>query len=102
MIYYLYILECSNNSLYIGYTTDIERRYREHVEGSAKCKYTRSFPPKQLAACWQFDTKIGEILRLEKKLKQLSKHDKHALIRHPEDLDAITNLKFEFKKNMSS
>ena len=49
--HYVYILECNNGALYTGYTTDIERRYQEHVEGSPKCKYTRSFGVKRLAAC---------------------------------------------------
>jgi len=92
--YYLYILECSNNSFYIGYTTDIERRYQEHCEGSPKCKYTRSFPPKRLAACWQFDAEVGKILSLEKRLKQLSRVEKENLVRTPKTLDLYTELKW--------
>ena len=94
MTYYLYILECSNNSFYIGYTTDIERRYQEHCEGSPKCKYTRSFPPKRLAACWQFDAEVGKILSLEKRLKQLSRVEKENLVRTPKTLDLYTELKW--------
>jgi len=37
MPYYVYILECKNDRYYTGYTTDLERRYQEHVEGSPKC-----------------------------------------------------------------
>jgi putative endonuclease len=93
--YYLYILECSNNSFYIGYTTDIERRYQEHCEGSAKCKYTRSFPPKRLAACWQFDAAVGEVLSLEKRLKQLSRAEKEKLVEKPDELSCYTALNFK-------
>ena len=86
MSYFLYIIECTNHSFYTGYTTNMERRYREHCQGSAKCKYTRSFPPKRLAACWQLDTSLSEILRLEKRLKQLSKSVKQDLVKHPDKL----------------
>lgn len=80
MAYFIYILECSNNSFYTGYTTDIERRYQEHVQGSNKCKYTRSFPPKRLAAFWELDQPISDILKIEKKIKNLTKKQKIELI----------------------
>ena len=51
--YYVYILLCKNGSYYTGYTTDIKRRYKEHLKGTAKSKYTRSFKVKNLAQCWQ-------------------------------------------------
>ena len=86
MAYYLYILECSNGAYYTGYTTDLERRYAEHIEGSPKCKYTRSFPPKRLAASWELDVDLSMILRLEAAVKQLSKQKKTALIARPEVL----------------
>tara|TARA_B100000508_G_scaffold108658_1_gene86766 strand:- start:60 stop:338 length:279 start_codon:yes stop_codon:yes gene_type:complete len=89
------MLECSNNSFYIGYTTDIKRRYQEHCEGSAKCKYTRSFPPQKLAACWAFDIDLGEILSLEKRLKQLTRVEKESLVEQPNSLKALTDQEFK-------
>lgn len=94
MTYYLYILECSNDSFYIGYTTDIERRYQEHCEGSPKCKYTRSFPPKRLAVCWEFDAEVGRVLSLESHLKKLSRQKKKALVDGVTSLDEYTTLSF--------
>ncbi len=84
MKYYIYIIECSNGAYYTGYTTDIERRYQEHVAGSAKCKYTRSFPPKCLAAYWQVAENISTVLKLEKKIKSLSRPEKSKLIKNKE------------------
>lgn len=75
MDYFVYILECNNGSYYTGYTTDIERRYQEHLKGSTKCKYTRSFPPKHIAASWRVDS-LSEALKLEKKIKTLTKAQK--------------------------
>ena len=83
MSYYIYIIECTNNSYYTGYTTDIERRYEEHVQGSSKCKYTRSFPPKRLAAFWEIDKSLSEVLAIECKIKALSKKQKTKLIEQP-------------------
>jgi len=84
--YFLYILECSNGSYYTGYTNDINRRYQEHQDGSPKCKYTRSFPPKRIAACWEMDCTLSEVLKLEFHVKSLSKQKKHELIQTPDNL----------------
>ncbi len=40
-MYFLYILECGDGSLYTGITTDVERRFEEHKEGAGG-HYTRS------------------------------------------------------------
>jgi len=84
--YYLYILECSNGALYTGYTTDIERRYREHQTGSAKCKYTRSFPPVKLSMYWQIHTTMSSILKIEYFIKTLTRTEKIVLITQPHEL----------------
>ncbi|MFA6383734.1 MAG: GIY-YIG nuclease family protein [Candidatus Omnitrophota bacterium] len=42
----VYILECKNGALYTGVTRDIERRYKEHLRGSAR--YTSYNPPVKL------------------------------------------------------
>lgn len=84
--YFIYILECSNGAYYTGYTTDIERRYKEHQEGSAKCKYTRSFPPKHLVKYWQLEMDLSTVLKLEYAIKQLNKQKKQLLIENPDTL----------------
>ena len=78
-VYFVYILECSNGNYYTGYTTDLERRYQEHLQGSAKCKYTRSFPPRRIAAHWRIDTDLSGILKIEAAIKRLSKIEKKRL-----------------------
>ena len=94
MKYYLYVLECSNDSFYIGYTIDIKQRYREHCTGTIKSKYTRSFPPKRLAACWSFNTEKGIILSIEKKLKQLTRAQKLELMTNRKLLSQYTQYEF--------
>ena len=80
MNYFIYILTCSNGAYYTGYTTDIKRRYQEHQQGSSKCKFTRSFPPKELSACWQIQCDLSSILKIERIIKKLSKLEKKQLV----------------------
>ena len=87
---YVYILECSNGCYYTGYTIDIKRRYQEHIEGSGKCKYTRSFPPIKLAVCWAIESNDASLaLKIEKAIKRLSKQEKSMLIEQPKSLKKI-------------
>jgi len=82
--YYIYILECSNGSYYTGYTTDIERRYKEHLARTDKCKYTRGFPPVRIAACWSIDFgDLSDVLKIERHIKQMPHAEKTKLILEP-------------------
>jgi len=75
----VYIIECINGCYYTGYTTDIARRYQEHHAGSAKCKYTRAFPPKKLLAVWEFENK-SDALKFECKIKSLTRAGKELVL----------------------
>lgn len=79
--YFIYILECSNGAFYTGYTTDLDRRYAEHQQGSTRCKYTRSFPPLRIAASWEIKSSLSAILKIERKIKSFSKIQKIELIK---------------------
>ena len=93
-LYYIYVLECSNNSYYTGYTTDIARRYQEHCDSSGRCNYTRSFPPVRIAACWSLnDDSSSPALRIERMIKQLLRPDKERLIRDPSRLATLLKSK---------
>ena len=95
--YTIYILECSNGAYYTGYTTDLERRYQEHLDGTAKCKFTRSFPPQRIAASWTLTLSVSQALKLERAIKRLSRKQKLELITTPQQiiefLDASTQVK---------
>jgi len=47
MAWLVYIIRCSDNSLYTGITTDMERRFRQHAAGSG-AKYFRGRQPVQV------------------------------------------------------
>ena len=46
-MYYIYILLCSDNTYYTGFTTDVEKRLAEHNSGKG-AKYTRGRTPCKL------------------------------------------------------
>lgn len=35
-MYYVYVLQCSNKDLYIGYSDDLKKRFQEHIKGQTK------------------------------------------------------------------
>jgi putative endonuclease len=86
---WIYILECENNTLYTGYTTDIIKRYRSHLAG--RVKYTRGFKPRKIAQCWRlFDTK-GTAMKIEHYIKKMDRRDKLDLIRNPAALQLLAS-----------
>ena len=64
------MLRCENNSYYIGYTTDVERRFEEHLSGKG-AKYTRAFRPLRVVYTREFETR-SEAMQHECLLKTLS------------------------------
>lgn len=84
--YYVYMLRCTDDSLYTGITTDVERRFAEHASGEKKgAKYTKNHPPKEIAAVWQAENR-SEASRLEWRIKHLTKAQKETLCREPDRL----------------
>ncbi|MES2007079.1 MAG: GIY-YIG nuclease family protein [Patescibacteria group bacterium] len=79
-MYYLYILTCSDRTLYTGITTDVDKRVDEHNRGIVGAKYTRSRLPVFLSYVREVGEKT-EALREEYKMKQLSREQKLALIK---------------------
>ena len=78
---YVYILECSDDSLYVGVTNDVGRRFIEHQTGLHEKSYTFSRRPLKLVFCRQFTRPIKAI-EYEKQLKGWSKAKKVALIKN--------------------
>ena len=87
-MYYVYLMRCSDNSLYCGITTDLYRRFREHTDKSnlKGAKYTHAKNVISIAAVWQTECGRSEASKLEAALKKLSKEKKEILCRNPERL----------------
>jgi putative endonuclease len=77
--HFVYVLRCSDGSLYTGYTTDLPRRIAEHNEGKG-AKYTRGRGPVSLVYFEQLaDRSSGQ--KREQAIKRLSRAAKEALVR---------------------
>ena len=73
-MWYVYILRCSDNTLYTGITNDLEKRIRKHNEGKG-AKYTRGRGPVTLVKSFEWPTKSGA-LKEEHRIKKLSRQEK--------------------------
>ena len=70
----LYLLECENGTYYAGITTDLERRFAEHVFGIG-ARYTRANPPMRVVAAIKFPDRASAS-RAEAALKKLPRAEK--------------------------
>ena len=77
--WYVYLLECLDNSYYTGITNDLDKRMSAHKSGKGS-KYVLSRGFKQLLASKTYPSK-SEALKAEYKIKQLSKEDKILLFK---------------------
>ncbi len=75
-MYFVYILQCGDGSLYTGITTDVERRFNEHkkkkgghytsAKGALKIVYTEKHPDRSSAS--KREAQIKRMSRRGKKL----------------------------------
>lgn len=82
--YYTYILLCGDNTLYIGWTTDLRRRVAVHNSGRG-AKYTRNRRPVRLVY-WESHSSKREAMSREWALKQLTRQQKLDLINQQANL----------------
>ncbi len=82
--HYVYILLTERNTLYCGYTDNIEKRFQAHLEGRG-AKYTRANKPVKIVFQQEFDTK-QDALHTEYMIKKLSRAQKLELIKSTQNL----------------
>lgn len=78
--YYIYILICSDKTLYTGSTNDLDRRLIAHDTSNKGAKYTRGRRPVKLVYSEKFRTKSNALKR-EWKIKKMNRLDKIKLIK---------------------
>ena len=76
---YIYILKCSDDTLYTGWTTDVQKRLRCHNRGKG-AKYTRCRLPVELVYSEECRDKSSALKR-EYEIKQLPRDKKLSLIK---------------------
>jgi len=72
----LYLIECRDGTLYAGITTDLERRFAQHMAGTG-ARYTRSHPPTRVMASMAFADR-SSASKAEAALKKLPRAKKAA------------------------
>ena len=76
--FWMYILRCSDGTLYVGHTDDLERRMAQHDTG-ALGGYTALRRPMALVFCEEFPSR-EEALTRERQVKNWSRAKKEALV----------------------
>ncbi|MCR4807398.1 MAG: GIY-YIG nuclease family protein [Lachnospiraceae bacterium] len=85
MAYYTYMVRCSDDSLYTGYTNDLEKRVKAHNTGKG-ARYTRARGPVELVYYEEYATK-EEAMSREWHIKQLSHEEKEELVKLAKSCD---------------
>ena len=78
-MYFVYILQCADKSLYTGITTDVARRFLEHKQGKGG-HYTRSHMVKKIVYTEKAKTR-SQALKREAEIKRLPVKNKRGLIK---------------------
>ncbi|MGB5332489.1 MAG: GIY-YIG nuclease family protein [Woeseiaceae bacterium] len=84
-VFSLYIVRCSDDTLYTGIASDVRKRISEHESGARGAKYLRGKGPLRL----EFAEPVGDrgvASALEYRVKRLSRTRKEALISGRESL----------------
>lgn len=76
---YVYILRCSDGTLYTGYTNNLEKRLKVHNSGKG-AKYTRCRLPVEIVYFEEYCTK-SEATKREYAIKQLTRENKMKLMK---------------------
>jgi putative endonuclease len=79
---YVYMLKCSDETYYTGWTTDLDKRLRVHNTGKG-AKYTRARLPVELAYHLMVEDK-SNALKEEYRIKHLSRKQKEILVQEYE------------------
>ena len=78
-MYYAYILECADKTLYVGSTNDLQKRLHVHNNLKSGAHYTKIRRPVVLKYSEEFET-YAEVRKREGELKRLSRIEKISLL----------------------
>ena len=88
-VWHVYLIRAGDGSLYTGVTTDVRRRLAEHEAGGREsARYLRGRGPLKLA----FRKRVGSrnlALRVERRVKALSREEKERLVRSKPTLERL-------------
>ena len=79
MAWFVYLIECSDGSIYTGIAVDVAARYRKHADGKG-ARYTRAHPPVRLLASFEYPDRSAAS-KAEYRIRRLSRQRKRELCR---------------------
>lgn len=79
-MFFVYILECADKTLYAGSTNDLEKRLRQHNESKQGAHYTKIRRPVKLKYSEEVKT-LSEARKREAEIKRMSREEKKELIK---------------------
>ena|SRR5690554_7418072 len=90
---HVYILECNDESYYVGSTRNLENRLEQHANGVG-AEYTRRRLPVKLVFAYELE-RVDEAFALEKRIQNWSRAKREALIEGRfADLPALSRKKW--------
>ena len=78
-MYFVYIIQCADQTFYTGITTDLDRRIKEHNSSKLGAKYTKIRRPVKLVYSKEFINR-SEASKEESRIKKLSRQQKIKLL----------------------
>jgi putative endonuclease len=94
---WIYILECCDDSYYVGSTKDLKRRLSQHQDGKGSV-YTSGRLPVKLVYCEEYD-RVADAFYREKQVQGWTRRKREALINGtPELLPALAKKIFDKSK----
>lgn len=81
MAWFVYLIECSNGSVYTGIAVDVAARYAAHASGKG-ARYTRAYPPQRLLATVEYPDR-SSASKAEYRIKQWSAEQKRLYCQSP-------------------
>jgi putative endonuclease len=81
--WFLYLIECQDDSIYTGITVDVAKRYTAHANGKG-ARYTRIRPPKKLLLVLEFTDK-SSAAAAEYTIKQWTARQKRSFVQQHQD-----------------
>ncbi|MFW9921882.1 MAG: GIY-YIG nuclease family protein [Candidatus Thorarchaeota archaeon] len=79
MKYFVYIVQCSDTTLYTGYTFDLEKRINQHNSSNQGAKYTKMRRPVKLVY-YEILPNQKEAIKREREIKKLSRDKKLLMV----------------------
>ena len=81
-MYFVYIVRCSDNTLYTGIATELQRRIQEHNSSDKGAKYTRARRPVELVYSEEYPDRSSASKREYEIKKKMNRKEKLQLIKN--------------------